>query len=273
MTDILQNLDPASIAQTLDANKIAYGAHLSTFPGAAFHNDPGICWFETGAPLDQFNGVLQIQLDSAALPPAIDRVLAHFRQRNLPFQWHLGPSSRPADAGNLLQARGIAHVEDEPGMALELRALNEDVPLSPHMTIQPVTTPEELRRWAEVWGGGAPEAVTRQWTAFYSRLRFGPEGQLRFYLGLVQGQPVATSALFLGAGVASVEHVVTLPQARRQGIGAAMTLHTACDARKSGYRVGMLFASPMGITIYRRLGFREYGIFSTFEWQPPVAGG
>ncbi len=257
MTDILQKLDPATIALTLDANKIAYGAYLSTFPGAVLHNDPGICWFETGVPLDQFNGVLQIQLDSATLPAAIDRVLTHFQQRGLPFQWHLGPSSQPRNITALLHARGITHVEDEPGMALELRALNEEVPLAPNVTIQPVTTPEDLRGWAGVWGCGAPEEVTRQWAEFYSQLRFGPEEQMRFYLGLVNGEPVATSALFLGAGVASVEHVVTLPQARRQGLGAAMTLHAARDARRSGYHIGMLFASPLGINIYRRLGFRE----------------
>jgi ribosomal protein S18 acetylase RimI-like enzyme len=268
MTNSIEHLDPATIALTLDANKIAYGAYLSTYPGAVFHDDPGITWFETGVALDMFNGVLQIQQDAATLPSAIDRVLAHFQRRRLPFQWHLGPSSRPADAGALLRARGIAHVEAEPGMAVELSALNEQVSLVPHLTIQPVTTPDELHRWAEVWGCGAPPEVTRQWTTFYSQLRFGPQEQFRYYLGLVDGEPVATSALFLGAGVASVEHVVTLPQARRQGIGAAMTLHAARDARGSGYRVGMLFASPMGITIYRRLGFREYGLFSTFEWQP-----
>jgi GNAT superfamily N-acetyltransferase len=268
MADILQHLEPSSIALTLDANKIAYGAYLSTFPGAIFHDEPGIRWFETGVPLDLFNGVLQIRLDAATIPAAIERVLAHFQQRGLPFQWHLGPSSQPQDAGDLLQARGIAHVEDEPGMALALDALNEGLPVSPDVTIHPVTTDDELRQWSEVWGCGAPEVVTRQWEAFYSALRFGPQEQMRFYLGLVNGEPVATSALFLGAGVASVEHVVTLPQARRQGIGAAMTLHAAREARKAGYRVAMLFASPMGRPIYQRLGFREYGTFRTFEWQP-----
>lgn len=266
-----QRLDHASMARIIDANKIAYGEYLSTFPGAIFHDEPGITWFETGVPLDLFNGVLQIRLDASALPAVIDRVLAHFQGRGLPFQWHLGPSSQPADAGALLQARGIMHVEDEPGMAVELSALNEALPISPDVTIQPVTTEDELRAWAGVWGCGAPEEVTRQWAALYSRLRFGPEEQMRFYLGLLRGEPVATSALFLGAGVAAVNDVVTLPQARRQGIGAAMTLHAARDARAAGYRVAVLTASPMGINIYRRLGFREYGIFSTFEWSPPSA--
>ncbi len=77
-----------------------------------------------------------------------------------------------------------------------------------------------------------------------------------------------TVALFFAAGVASINWVVTLPQFRRQGIGAAMTLLAAREARSAGYRVGVLTASPLGINIYRRLGFQEYCQVSTYQWSP-----
>src|SRR6266446_6608893 len=100
------------------------------------------------------------------------------------------------------------------------------------------------------------------------RDRFGPDRSLRLYLGTVDGEPVATVALFFEAGVASINWVVSLPQFRRQGIGAAMTLMAAREARSAGYRVGVLTASPLGITIYRRLGFQEYCPVSTYQWSP-----
>jgi GNAT superfamily N-acetyltransferase len=243
---------------------MAFAALLSTLPGAVLHEEPGLYWFETGVPLDLFNGVLQTRLEAAALPAAIDRVQAYFQQRRLPFHWRLGPSSQPADFGPLLEARGISHVEDEPGMAVDLFALNEALPVTSSVTIHPVTSDEQVSQWARVWGCGAPEEVIEQMGTVYTALRPSPQRSFQLYLGTLAGEPVATAALFLGAGVAEIGQVVTLPQARRQGIGAAMTLMAAQAARSQGYRIAVLTASPMGINIYRRLGFSECCTVSTY---------
>lgn len=210
MNNILQDLSPARVAQALDANKIAFGTLLSMLPRAALHPEPGLLWFETGVPDSLFNGVVQTQLEPEAIPTAIERVLAHFQQRRLPFHWHVGPSSQPTNFGDLIEAHGIGHVEDEPGMAVDLLALNEDLPLASNLTIQPVTTGELLHQWTHAWGCGAPEEVIRHWFTIYSGLPLGPERSLRLYLGSIAGKPVATVELFLAAGVAAINHVVTL---------------------------------------------------------------
>ncbi len=300
MTNILQDLSSARVAQALDANKIAFGTLLSTLPRAALHTEPGLRWFETGVPDELFNGVVQTQLEQEALPAAIERVLAHFQQRRLPFHvvqtqleqealpaaiervlahfqqrrlpfhWHVGPSSQSTNFGDLLAAHGIGHVEDEPGMAVDLLTLNKDLPLASNLTIQPVTTDELLHQWTRAWGCGAPEEVIRHWFTVYSCLPLGPERSLRLYLGSIAGKPVATVELFLEAGVAAINHVVTLHQFRQQGIGAMMTLMAAREARQAGYRISVLTASPMGVNIYRRLGFKECCLVSTYEWSPAI---
>jgi len=100
-------------------------------------------------------------------------------------------------------------------------------------------------------------------------LHLDRHSSLRLYLGTLAGKAVATSEVFFGGGVASVQSVGTLPVYRRQGIGAAMTLKALQEARRQGYRIGVLTASPMGINLYRRIGFQEYCTFSTYLWHPP----
>ena len=79
----------------------------------------------------------------------------------------------------------------------------------------------------------------------------------QMYLGYLDRKPVASSILFLGAGVAGVYGVGTIPEARNQGIGAAMTMKPLRGAREQGYHFAVLFSSRMGYPVYKRLGFRE----------------
>ena len=265
---ILQDCSPERTALALDANKIAFGTLLSTLPHATLHDEPGLLWFETGIAHDVFNGVLQTRLSPETLPAAIERVHAHFQQRRLPFHWHLGPGSQPALFGDLLEAHGIGRDEDEPGMSADLLSLNEDLPAESNLIIQEVLTEKLVHQWSRTTYCGAPEEAIRHVFTAYSGLPLGPQSPLHLYLGRLDGEPVATVALFFAAGVAYIGRVVTVHAFRRRGIGTLMTLHAMLEARRAGYRIAVLNASSMGVNIYRRLGFKECCLIRTYEWWP-----
>lgn len=265
---ILQDFSPARVAQALDANTVAFGILLSTLPHATLHDEPGLLWFETGVNDSPFNGVLQTRLAPEALPDAIERVRRHFEQRRLSFHWHLGPEVQPANLGDLLIEHGIGHDEDEPGMAADLLARDFDLPTVSNLNISPVTTEDHVRQWSRTTYCGAPEEAIQGVFTAYSGLPLDPQSPLRLYLGTLDGEPVATSALFFAAGVAYIGRIVTVHAFRQRGIGAAITLHTMLEARRAGYRIAVLTASSMGINIYRRLGFKECCLISTYAWYP-----
>ena len=74
-------------------------------------------------------------------------------------------------------------------------------------------------------------------------------------LGRLNGEPVATTITFYGAGVATVFGLRVVPGARGQGLGASITLAGFAEARDRGYRHGVLFATHEGVPVYRRIGF------------------
>ena len=94
---------------------------------------------------------------------------------------------------------------------------------------------------------------------------------MKFYLGWWDEEPVSTSGLLLAEGVAGIYFVATVPEARKRGVGFAITLKPLQEAREMGYRVGILQASQMGEPVYRRMGFQEYCKIGAYIWMntPP----
>ena len=68
--------------------------------------------------------------------------------------------------------------------------------------------------------------------------------------------------------MAGVYFVFTVPEARGQGLGAALTLAPLREARAMGYGIGVLGSSSLGYSVYRRLGFAEYCRIGIYEWRP-----
>ena len=51
------------------------------------------------------------------------------------------------------------------------------------------------------------------------------------------------------------------------------TMAPLLKARRLGYRIGSLTASPMGYQVYRQLGFQEMCRLPVYIWQPTYQEG
>lgn len=250
----------------IEENLVEALAAWGRLPRAEAHREIDRLEYITHAPYPLFNGVARARLPAEDLDGRIDAVLAPFRQHRLPMMWWVGPHSEPVHLGESLEAHGLIHAGADVGMAMELPGLPEGLALPEGLTIEAVGDRDGLRLWTETMAAGY--GLRRATRAVVRRLWLAAEQDEAHvhYLGRLDGRPVATAQLFVGAGVAGVYWVSTLPEARRRGIGTAMTLAALQDARRMQLDVAVLHATPVGVSIYQRIGFRECCRIDHYVW-------
>ena len=85
-------------------------------------------------------------------------------------------------------------------------------------------------------------------------------------------QPVATAMVYESDGVASLQWVGTVPAARGAGLGALVTVAVTNLAFAGGAWSCSLQASPMGASVYQRLGYETaYHYEEYVRWPKPAA--
>ncbi len=260
-------MDPV---RAIEENGEEFLVALGRAAGAEEGDDRRVRWVIGDIPIDYHNCVVHADLAPDEADGAILESLERFRAHGAPGSWHVGPSMRPMDIGERLLAHGFSYGGDDIGMAVDLSALPEEVPVPENLEIERVRDEETLAAWQDTLARGFGEGpVEAEWAGeMYRRIGLGDDVPWRHYLGRLDGAPVATSTLFVGVGVAGIYFVSTVEEARRRGVGGAITLAPLREAREMGYGVGVLGSSEMGYPVYRRLGFRECCRIGLYEWRP-----
>ena len=269
MNEHASGFSEAALTRAIESNGEEFLLELGRAAGAEERDDWRIRWVIGNSPIDYHNCVVHADLTPEETDYVILESLERFRAHKVPGSWHVGPSMQPPDLGERLLAHGFDYGGDDIGMAADLLALREDLRLPEGFTLERVRDERSLAAWTDTLAAGFGEGPAEaEWVGeMYRRIGLGDDLPWRHYLGLLGGEPVATSTLFLAAGVAGIYFVFTVEPARRQGIGAAVTLAALHDAREAGWRVGVLGSSEMGYPVYRRLGFREYCRIGIYEYR------
>jgi ribosomal protein S18 acetylase RimI-like enzyme len=83
------------------------------------------------------------------------------------------------------------------------------------------------------------------------------EPEMRNFIALDGGEPVACGSLVFAAGVVGLYNVGVLPDRQGRGIGTAMTSALMAEGRAAGAETAVLWSSAAGVRCYRALGFEE----------------
>jgi len=256
----------ADLVARCHANTVEdYRAFARVSRSGAIEEVPGLVLISTGDSDSMGNPafVTHVPSDPDGL---IRRVTEFFEGRRLP--WILIAFPEAADA--LRDPARAAGLRDEgafPGMVL--RPLpSRPSPLPEGFRVHRVETPPEL------------EALERTGSSAYGKEYVPPDGDwlsapgVSLYLGYRGKTPVSLGALIVAHRIAGIAYVGTVPDQRRQGFAEAIVRRAIADGRASGCDAAYLWATPMGRTVYERMGFRrllDYQIWSAPHSPMPAA--
>ena len=269
---ILKDSTDAAIIEAIEANFFAFGiTQLGRWSRIEVHDEPYLIWFKCDVPAPMFNTNLRPRLSPDNVDYIIARQQAAYAERNLPLLWWTSPSSTPPEIHRHLTSAGFIPNGELTGMALDLQKLITG-PYPGELVIERAKDPAAQLNFARTLCQGfqVPQDMAEPMIDQALAMDYGADGPLINYIGYFNGQPVATSSLFLKSGVAGIYNISTLPAFRRRGFGSAVTLAPLVESKKRGYHFSVLHGSAMAIPLYRRLGFKTYCYFNQYLWPNPT---
>lgn len=270
-SNILQQVSYPGIITAMEKNLIEFIMYCSCIPGAQAYQSIDHIAAITGIPQPSLNVVMGIKMNEQTILTRIKEVMMPFKARHVPMLWWIFPGTQPGNLGHYLKQSGLQYNGTEPGMMIELSQLPSGLPQIDGLSIEEVDNNTALQEWIHVSAiafGGAASDIDPNYVKFEQCLGWGKDLPYRRFLGRLHGKAVATSSIFLGAGVTGLFSVGTLPEARGRGIGSTISLAPLSVARTLGYNIGVLQASPTGYGIYTNIGFQKCCNIQTYLWAP-----
>jgi GNAT superfamily N-acetyltransferase len=236
--------------------------------GEVFEDDELVVTI-VGLPVPFTNNVHRSRLSSQGVERRVAKTAALLRDRGVPALWWIGPLDTPGELPDVVQRNGFRHAEDMPWMAAGLDTV-ANPPLPPGIEANRAATPELFDRFVEAMmlGFGDDAGGANAMRSLRASVGSGEDAGWQPFVALRDGEPVGSSGLQLGGGVAGVYNVATPPAHRGRGIGSAMTTLAMRWARDHGYDTAVLGSSPKAVPLYERLGFRFVCRMGVYVFQP-----
>jgi len=261
-----ETLDRAALAAMFAANLRAYAHSFRSAPGADLQQGPDLLRVYLPTPSARFNTIIAKPLAGTALERCAAESMAFFAGRARAYTWVMDAAgaARKAATHEVMQRHGLVGFAEPPLMVLPLHCISQQ-PRPQHLQIVPVTTLTQIEQFIAVFSQGEPgqgldPATLRPLFA----PRVGPGSTVRSFLGLIGDRAVACATLVPSGGIAGIYEVATVPAARRQGYGAAITLRALAYAHRLGLAVSMLQSSSAALSLYHRLGYTEFARSSIY---------
>jgi hypothetical protein len=272
MLESINKLPDDEIIKTIEKNLFEQIRFYGTSYRARLIDNDKIMKFISRIPLSFFNCVVFYNLDPKNLKKQIKDFIKYGRSKKTSLLWLVGPSSRPHNTGALLEENSFKYDDHMISMAIEIPDLKSDLKYVDGFEMELVDNRKKLKKWVHTCLKGFDENDKNFLSIYKFERSLGYSRNLPWvrFTGLVNGEAVATSAVFMGSEAAGLDNITTTPDWRKKGVGASMVVQTLKFSQSLGYNIGVLQASDMGFNLYHKLGFKKYYEFREYIWKYDV---
>jgi GNAT superfamily N-acetyltransferase len=250
----------------LEENLWSMWSQFGRGPGCTLHERDGALWFETPIPVPPYNMVIRFRGEANA-DATIDSIFARFAERGVPFLWLVHPSAGPADLPARLRARGFDEVELITGMAADLDDLTPPAPPPPGVGLHEVKPEHALAPFTEFVANRwqVPRSARAHLQAIADTVRIGVAGSPnRAWLAAKDGVGLAKVFTHDAGGAVGLYGVATREDARGMGLARLVCAKALAEGRSRGHRLAVLHSTPMAVSLYGGMGFRELAPFRLY---------
>jgi GNAT superfamily N-acetyltransferase len=269
MLGSIKKLPDDEIIKLIEKNLFEQIRFYGSSRRARLIDNKNIIKFLSHISLPFFNCVIFYDFGSKNLEKQIKDFIKYGRSKKTSLQWLVGPSSKPQSIGALLEENSFKYDDHMMSMAIEIKDIKNDLKHINGFEIELVDNRKKLERWVHACLKGFDENGKNFSSIYEFERSLGCGRTLPWvrFTGIVDGEDVATSAIFMGSEAAGLDNVTTVPDWRKKGVGAFMVAHAFKFSQSLGYSIGVLQASDMGYNLYRKLGFKKYYEFKEFIWK------
>ncbi len=190
----------------------------------------------------------------------IDKIFSRIEELNISAHWYVSPFSNPSNLKKLLNEYNFFYLKDWTAMAIDLAVVSGNFEQPRGLEIKEVTNQQELNVWTDILieSFDIQGFKSELYKKYFLNLGVGNNLNFNYYLGKLNGKPVASSILFKGNDTAGMYYVGILPEVRRGGLAKSMVKYLLNKAKSIGYKISVLHASETGYPLYKDIGFKKY---------------
>lgn len=221
----------------------------------------------SGIPHSLFNGVLRSQIPGNP-SEYVEKILAEFRWRKLPFTWWMDAKLKTTGFGKLLEAHGLSFFEEFSGMALELNHNHISNPKDKDLTIDPVTGSNLMSDWKGMldFYFDLDEQARSAYVDMFLNKVLTTKQPFRHFLARYNGTPVGGATLFIHGDVGGIYNLSVSPEFRDKGIATTLIEELVESTKMSGCRFVVVVAPQKTCSLFHSLGFQKVCYFEIYSW-------
>jgi ribosomal protein S18 acetylase RimI-like enzyme len=255
----------------IDETQIIENGHLEHFLflpkklGVSTYEVEGVTIINSQIESSMFNIAYGGLSHGAHIVDAVQRIKGMFGLH--PFAWWIPPSQHDPNLTKILLKSNFILESAENAMICDLTN-NISFKQKTNLIINQVKSHDQMQSFIYVLS-----VYDKVACKFYAKAKMEDiNREEKLYVGYVKGAPVAIGILFVKSKVASIFCLIVLESERGKGYGTDVMNFLLDSAVKIGCKYATLSASSdAGFSVYKKLGFKEFGAFECFECKNSVA--